>query len=274
MRHAEEPWAIPLDVRLMNLASRILLGVTLIGLCAGGVVWLLDQPRFDLRVIQVRGQGELEHNNEATLKMAVASKIRGNFFTVDLEEVRAVFESAPWIRQATVSRMWPYGLSVVVQEYEPVALWGNDRQTSYMLDVYGEVFEANAANIKELGLPLLDGPSSQKNGELMWGMYQRLAVQMAAIDWRIDTLRLSEQGTWSMKMGDGTQIIIGRGDLDVLESRVHDFVQTVEVALKPYGERTLLVADLRHKDGYAVQIAGMQTARVTEGAPGASSLRR
>lgn len=260
MRHAE-PWSLPLDVRLMNLTSRLLIGVTVIGMCFSGAVWLIGQPQFNLRVIQIQGQGELEHVNEATLRMAIASKVKGNFFTVNLDEVKTVFESAPWVRQASVRRIWPYGLNVLIQEYQPVALWGHDRQTSYLLDAYGTIFEANAADVDDKHLPLFNGPESEGSGEKMWQVYSQLNQVLYLLDQEIDELRLSEQGTWSMVLADGTQVIIGRGDLNTLVKRVESFVHTVQVALKPYGQRTLLRADLRHTNGYAVQITDVETVR-------------
>lgn len=257
MRHAQ-PWTIPLDIRLMNLVSRLLLGVTVIAVIACGVMWLIKQPRFDLRVIRVHGE-ELEHNNSSTLRMAVASRIRGNFFTVDLEEVRQAFEAAPWVRKATVQRMWPYGLSVTLQEYQAIALWGHDRQTSHLLDVYGDVFEANAADVEDEKLPLLNGPDQEGAGQTMWQLYQELIPLAMMFDQRISELRWSEQGTWSMQLSNGAEIVMGRGTQDEIVKRVRDFAQTVSVALKPYGDRQLLMADLRHLDGYAIQVAGVET---------------
>ena len=257
MRHVQ-PWTLPFDVRLMNLASSVLLGVVVVGSCALCIYWVMSLPYFNLRVISV--QSELAHNSPATLRLAVASRIEGNFFTVNLDEVREVFESAPWVRKVKeVRRVWPYGLSVNIEEYRPVALWGEHRQTSYLLDEYGDIFEANTADVEEQQLPLLSGPENNGMGSNVWQMYQKLAAKLIALDERIEELHLSEQGTWQMKLESGVQIVAGRGTEEEIEQRVTTFVGSLPLAMAPYGEHRLLMADLRHVNGYALQIEGVST---------------
>lgn len=262
MRHVQ-PWTLPLDVRLMHFASSVLLGVVVVGSCAMGIYWVMSQPYFNLRVIHV--QSELEHNSPATLRLAVTSRIQGNFFTVNLAEVRGVFESAPWVRKVKeIRRVWPYGLSVNIEEYRPVALWGAHRQTSYLLDEYGDVFEANAADVEEHQLPLLSGPEGNGSGMELWKMYQKLAARLIVLDQRIEELHLSEQGTWRMKLESGVQIVVGRGTEEEIEQRVAEFVGSLPMAMMPYGERRLLLADLRHANGYALKIEGVSTSAQQE----------
>lgn len=257
MRHVQ-PWSLPLDVRLMNLLSNILLGVVIVGACVVGIYWVTNKSYFDLRVIYI--QSELVHNSPATLRLAIASRIKGNFFTVDLDEVRSVFESAPWVRKVKeIKRVWPYGLSVSLQEYQPVALWGENRQTSHLLDEYGDVFEANVADVEDKQLPLLSGPEQGHANVSLWQMYQRLNARLIVLDWHIDELHLSEQGTWRMVLDDGTQVMIGRGEEAEIENRVTTFASTLPTAMLPYGAHRLLAADLRHANGYALQIDGVKT---------------
>lgn len=265
MRHVQ-PWVLPLDIRLMSLASWLLAGAAVIGLAAGVVHWFINQSRFDLRVIEVHGA--LEHNTEATLRLATVSRIRGNFFTVNLEDVRAAFESAPWVRKAMVQRLWPYGLRVTLEEYQPVALWGADRQTSHLLDTYGDVFEANVADVDDQLLPLLSGPDEPGVSAQMWLLYQRLLPQMALLDRRITTLQLSELGTWSLQLDNGATVVMGRGEPDEVEQRLRRFVQTAPVALRAFEGRPFMLADLRYSnDGYALKVAD---AHIVDRAAGSS----
>ena len=43
---------------------------------------------------------------------------------VDLQQVRRLFESVPWVRQAVVQREFPNRLRVTLQEHQAVAWWG------------------------------------------------------------------------------------------------------------------------------------------------------
>lgn len=261
MRHVQ-PWSLPLDIRLMNLISNIMLGVVIVGACLVGVYWVTNKGYFNLRVIYV--QSELTHNSPATLRLAIASRIKGNFFTVDLNEVREIFESAPWVRRVKeIKRVWPYGISVSLQEYQPVALWGENRQTSHLLDEYGDVFEANVADVEDARLPLLSGPQQGFSNLSLWQMYQRLGAKLIVLDLHIDELHLSEQGTWRMVLDDGAEVIIGRGANKEIEERVEAFVSTLPTAMMPYNGRRLLAADLRHTNGYALQIDGVNTLAAT-----------
>ena len=92
------PVPLPADVKLMNLAT-LVLGASLVALALTAVVsWLMRQSLFNLGTITVLG--DMAHNNVITLRANVAPRLEGNFFTVDLNRTRSVFESAPWVRQA------------------------------------------------------------------------------------------------------------------------------------------------------------------------------
>ena len=84
----------------------------------------MRQPMFLLGAIRI--QGELTHNNAATLRANVAPRLEGNFLTVDLQAARAVFETVPWVRRAVVRREFPNRLKVVLYEHKAVALWGTE----------------------------------------------------------------------------------------------------------------------------------------------------
>ena len=89
-------------------------------------------------------------------------RIKGNFFTADLEEVRVAFESVPWVRQAAVRREWPNKLIVVIEEHKPLGTWGEDGTPGL-----GErrFFTANLAEAEEDGdLPDFNGPAGSREG--------------------------------------------------------------------------------------------------------------
>jgi hypothetical protein len=73
-------------------------------------------------------------------------RIKGNFFTTNLESVRGVFESVPWVRRASVRREWPNQLIVALEEHEALGTWGEDGR---LLSVKGDVFTANLAEAED-----------------------------------------------------------------------------------------------------------------------------
>ena len=50
----------------------------------------------------------------------------------------------PWVRHASVRRVWPNALAVTLEEYKPLGTWGSDQ----LVSVDGELFTANQGEPK------------------------------------------------------------------------------------------------------------------------------
>ena len=103
---------VPFDVKLMNmLATALFVGCGALVLAAGAR-WAIQHPALNIGRIVV--QGEMEHNSAVSLQANVMPALKGNFFTMDLDETRKIFEQAPWVRQARIKREFPHTLSVTI----------------------------------------------------------------------------------------------------------------------------------------------------------------
>ena len=118
----EAPMGTPLDIKLMNVMSGLMVTGVVVLLVVAFLWWLVRLPLFALAGITVRG--DVEHHNAVTVRANVAPKLQGNFFTVDLHQARQVFEGLPWVRHALVQREFPNRLRVVLQAHNPVGYWG------------------------------------------------------------------------------------------------------------------------------------------------------
>lgn len=264
------PAPLPVDVRVTDAAAQLLWAVLALVLVAGAVLWLLRWPGFALRGVQL--QGELVRTNLPTLRAHVAPRLAGTFFSVDLQQLRAAFESVPWVRSAVVRRVWPDGLVVRLEEHRPAALWqGSDTKATSdrIVNDLGEVFEASAGDIEEpasvatlpgspaaagAALPTLAGPEG--SAAAMLALYRRLVPVLAHVDQQIDTLELSDRGSWRAETRSGAVIELGRGQEEQIVARTTQFVRTVGEATDKW-RAPLEVADLRHSDGYAVRLRGI-----------------
>jgi cell division protein FtsQ len=246
---------VPFDVRLMNVLASLVFVAFALMLLAAGAWWVLRQPFFPIGGIKV--DGEVTHNNAVTLRANVAPQLAGNFFTVDLARARTAFESVPWVRSAVVRREFPNKLRATLTEQVPVAHWGDDAD-SKLINGYGEVFEANVAEVDD-NLPRLDGPDEQA-GQVL-GMYRVLQPLFQAHDLSIDELDLSSRGSWSAVLDTGAEIEIGRGQGDEVVARTERFLRTVTPVAGQYGRTVAAVegADLRHNEGYALRLHGVTT---------------
>jgi cell division protein FtsQ len=218
--------------------------------------WALRHPVFAIRGIVV--QGESSHNSVATLRANVLPKLRGNFFTVDLQKTREAFEAVPWVRHATVKRQFPNRLRVQLEEHQAEAFWGADSE-SRLVNTYGEVFEANSGDVEQDDLPRLVGPEGSAPQVL--AMYRGLNPMLEPLDLAVEQVALTGRGGWSITLDSGAAVELGRGTTDEVLARSRRFASTLTQVTAKYGRRpeALVTADLRHTDGYAVKLRGVTT---------------
>jgi cell division protein FtsQ len=246
---------VPFDVKLMNATANLVFALFALLMLAALAWWALRQPFFPLAGIRV--DGDVAHNNAVTLRANVAPQLTGNFLTLDLARARAAFEAAPWVRRAVVRREFPNRLRVTLSEHEPVAHWG-DEAGSRLIDSFGEVFDANVAEVDDR-LPRLDGPIEQSAQVL--DMYRALAPLFRSRDLSIDELSLSGRGSWRVKLDSGAALELGRGGGEEVAARTRRFLSSVEPVASQYGRALASVesADLRHNEGYALRLRGVTT---------------
>ncbi len=248
--------ATPLDVKLMNMTSMVLL-LTFAALSVVATArWISRLPMFDIRGISVTGQ--VSHNNALTLRANVAPRMSGTFFTVDLARVRTAFEAAPWVRRAVVHRQFPSRLLVVLQEHQAVAYWGGDGE-SRLINSYGEVFEANVGEVEQDMLPRLNGPEGQ--GAEVLAMYGAVAPLFEQMELPVEHFEVSGGGSWRARLDTGAVIELGRGTVDEIVARTNRFLKTLTQVTTRYGRQvnTVESADLRHENGYAIRLRGVST---------------
>ena len=249
---------LPPDVRRMNTATGVLLGVlaVLVLLLAGA--WAARQPLFNLSGIRI--DGDTARNNAATLRANVMPKLSGNFFTVDMAQTRAAFEAVPWVRKAVVQREFPDRLRVVLQEHQPLARWGAEGDP-YLVNTFGEVFEVNQGDVDATDLPLLSGPVGQ--AALLLQGYQQLSPVFEQLDAVLEALELTGQGSWRAQLDSGAVVNMGHGSIDEIQARTRRFIATVTQVSSRYG-RTLESADLRYSNGYALKLRGVTTVSASD----------
>lgn len=248
------PVALPGDVRLMNSVASGLYAAAAVALLLVGLLWLARSPWFAIRSIQV--EGELLRINAETLRVSAAPRLSGNFFSADLAKARAAFESVPWVRRATVRRVWPDRLVVRIEEHRAAALWQGDERDDRLVNVQGEVFTANVGDVEEEALPGFSGPEGTASAVL--ALYRRLLPVLRGRDMDIEQLHQSTRGSWRVLLDSGATLELGRGNEDEVLARTQRFVRTLPEVTQRY-RAPLEYADLRHADGYAVRLRGVTT---------------
>jgi cell division protein FtsQ len=251
MQHAAD---LPLDIRLMTAVTRGLVVVFVLMCVAAAGTWIARHPAWTLRGISV--QGDLSHQNAVSLRAQLASpmrKLQGSFLTMDLQQVRSMFETVPWVRQALVQREFPNRLRVTLEEHVAVAWWGQSG-SGQLVSRLGEVFEANPDEGD--GLPELVGPIEQ--AAQVWALYQSLSEEFGRLERSLVRLELNERGSWRAELDNGARIELGRGSPEDLMERTRRFTASVGQLAQRY-PGALQSVDLRYPNGYALRVQGVTT---------------
>lgn len=226
--------------RLLNMAAGALVGIAVFVFAIVGVALIARSPLFPLTEIELTHA--LGKTTRAEIESAARAHIRGNFFAVSPSEVRAALEALPWVRRASVRRIWPDRLEVSLEEHLAFARWG----TQGLVNTYGERF--NGAT--DAPLPVFWAPAGTELE--MTQRYVRFAAAVRPLGAKLERVVLSERRAWQLRLDSGLQIILGR-DADGAEARLGRFVEAYAATLGRFARRPEYV-DLRYPNGFALRV--------------------
>ncbi len=229
--------------RLLNAVAGVLTGIALLLLTFAAAQLLLRSPLFPLREITVRGT--LAHTTRAQLAQAAREHIAGNFFALDLGEVRDGLEQLPWVRRVTVRRVWPDRLEVGLEEHVALAHWGDDAS----VNSHGERFRARS----DAALPYFAGPAGTEAE--VTRRYRNFVALLAPLGTEPVRVVLTQRYAWQLLLGDGLQVMLGRDTAEhPVEARLARFVAVYAETLGKMPQQHAYV-DLRYPNGFALRVA-------------------
>jgi len=220
----------------VSLIIGIFAGFALLASALAALYWLLTPERFPVARVEV--VGTLKNTAPTHVEAAIA-KISGNFFALDLAEVRERVERLPWVRRVAVRRVWPATLEVTVEEHVALARWGDDA----LVNTHGERFSAKAVE----PLPLFTGPGG--SAAEVTRRYRRFSQILEPLGTGIERVVLTQRHAWQLKLGNGMHIMLGR-DADLAEERLRRFVDAYPSVRKKQHE----YVDLRYPNGFALRV--------------------
>jgi cell division protein FtsQ len=263
-REREKVALAPLDVRAINVVAALVITAVLLALAWQAVKWATRSPVFTVRAIQL--DAALDKASLSGVRAGALPKLEGNFFSIDLDAARAAFEQVPWVRKAVVRRVWPNRLAVTLEEHEAAAVWQDEGQASgrasdRLVNTHGEVFNVSRRDVAALELPTLAGSADAQSAQML-ALWRRLEASLQSVQLDVETLHLSSRGSWRAELAGGGKLELGRGTDEELLARVDRLARTLASVNARFGgaSRALVAADLRHRDGYALRLAGITTA--------------
>lgn len=225
--------------RLLNAAAGFLVGLTVLACTLAAGNWLLRSSLFPVRVVEV--STPLAHVSRQDLQAVLAHYAAGNFFAARIDEVRAAAEQVPWVRRASVRRVWPDRLEVAIEEHVAFARWGSEG----LVNTEGERFAASS----DAALPLFIGPPGSE-AEIT-RRYARFVETLAPLGSPLERVVLSARHGWQLRLANGLQITLGR-DVEAADDRLTRFVE----AYARSGTVRADAVDLRYPNGFAVRTRG------------------
>ncbi|MDA8382522.1 MAG: cell division protein FtsQ/DivIB [Betaproteobacteria bacterium] len=246
----------PAALRLANA----LYAATLVACAYAAAVWVVRLPVFPVREVVVRGQ--LRHVTRAQVAYLVAQRVKGNFFTTNLADLRSGFEDLPWVADVAVQRHWPGEIDITLQEHRAVARWDD----TALLDARGRLFYAACDD----PLPRFFGQEGME--ATMVARYAVFQRALAPLGLTIRWLALSPRQAWRIRLSSGTVVALGRARVD---ARVRRLVAVLRAGLPALA--TAGYVDMRYGDGFAVGAAPSAAqdaaAAVAVGGPVASAVQ-
>lgn len=226
----------------LGIAANLLYAVAASAALYGAVHYVIHLPIFPLRDVVMTG--ETSHLTREQVQAVIAHELTGNFFTVDLAQVRSGFEKLPWVRKVNVRRTWPDRLEVAMEEHRPLARWGS----TALVNAQGEVFEAAINSV----LPIFTGPDGMAP-EIV-GRFADFDHAFAPLGRKIVQVRVSPRRAWQLKLDDGMVIELGRENLD---ERLAGFISAYAQTVGRLSQAPSHV-DLRYTNGFAVKRPGLK----------------
>ena len=235
--------------QLMNAVTDLLLVAAAAALLVATLVWAARLPLFPLREVLVTH--ELREVRRSELESSLSGLLRGNFFSIKVDDLRLSLEQLPWVRRAEVRRQWPSRIEVSIEEHLPVAFWG--QATGQLVNSYGEVFTASLSAPPPAPMPLLIGPTGLAPEIL--SHYQQAEQILKPLGRIPRALSVSPRLAVQLRLDDGMIVELGRQQPKApVSERLLRFVEYYPSVLSAARQRPSVV-DMRYPNGFALRLA-------------------
>jgi cell division protein FtsQ len=228
----------------MNVIVRLLAWALAIALVALPVVAVLNGwiagDRWPMRKLEV--SGPFARVSAEQVREVVLPQVKSGFFAIRMEPIRDSIAKMPWVERVEVRKRWPDQLVVSLTEHRAFARWGHDK----LLSGHAQVFSAPGSPDLS-SLPQLEGPDDRAAEVL--ALYNQVQPMFAGSGRHVDGVSLSDRDSWTLRLRDGTEVVVGRTDA---QERLRRFARLIPQITAARQGSTLLKADLRYTNGFTL----------------------
>lgn len=156
-----------------------------------------------LRVAEVEVSGAGNRVSVEQVLKQVEPWVKGGILHLNPEQISERVARLPWVKSASVKRIWPRQIEIMIEEYQPALRWDE----STWIDRYGDVFSAGEQP-DLVALPVVHGPQSQR--ETVIAHYLQLNGPAKALGLKIARLEVDARNAWTVEFPGGLTLELGR----------------------------------------------------------------
>ena len=262
----------------MNFFADIIFFVAFIALlffAAKKVIYTPAEYNSIQQVNFVNSLTRLQYNDIA-VALPRALNANSNFFTLNLEEMRQIMLSMPWVKDVKISRVWNGKLIIDITEYSPFAHWGENQnisnnfadneqqQKQTLIDKNGNSFTIPSDySVMPKNIPYFYAPDGTEKQLIEY--YLKFCEILKPLNLRPIQIYLSPRLSWELRLDNGWLIKLGRDKdnakstdkINLTEQRLQRFVNNFDNISKKIKNMGLSnndfeSIDLRYKLGMTI----------------------
>ncbi len=163
------------------------------------------------------------------------------FFSIDVDAIKQRVETMPWVKRASVQRVWPDTLIIEVVEHKAVAYWGGKGLVSEL----GGIFYPDKQTYPK-GLPTFIAAEGLVENCLRY--FNDASEMFAAIGLKVLKVKFSPRRALMLTLNNGVQLNLGR------QNKLYRLQRFAQVYSTLRGRMSLIERiDMRYTNGFSVK---------------------
>ena len=258
----------------MTTVTRIVLMFSVLCLIITMLPWFFSQPNFHLKYLILNiSSDNVQHVKPKELKKLVIMELNGTALTTDLGPIYKSVLSHPWIKEATVRRIWPNKILVNLVEHNIIGVWSDGRfvtQAGKLLQ-FDKLQSESINKEKNCFLLKLDGPNETVTAVL--DRASMISKKASKVGLQTTGVQLTSQYDWRVFFSNGMKMELGGENLETpLEKRLDNFFNSIAWVRKKI-KKDLISVDLRYAHGFAFEESKISSVKTTRSINNQSNLK-
>jgi len=163
------------------------------------------------------------------------------FFSIDVAAIKQRVETMPWVKRASVQRVWPDTLIIEVVEHKAVAYWGGKGLVSEL----GGIFYPDTQTYPK-GLPTFIAAEGLVGNCLRY--FNDASEMFAAIGLKVLKVKFSPRQALMLTLDNGVELNLGR------QNKLYRLQRFTQVYSTLRGRMSLIERiDMRYTNGFSVK---------------------